>query len=233
MKKIVLFLLIALGLFAKTASAQYDKNQKKVKKTPEQTSTTQAEPSSSKAADETDADNPEEKKGFDPHKLVISPIIGLTINPIIIQLEPKVGYRFTKKIIGGVSFNYVYYNGKGIDPNTNLSYTSTSRILGGGLFGSYSVNDFIFGAADLELNSYKSTISELNQHVIQPTVFYPSFLVGAGLNFNGLYFKGQSALFQQNPFYQNRIVTSVGYFFQARILSKSNSFSFRNFGEWN
>jgi hypothetical protein len=212
MKKVTFLVVILVVVATLPSWAQFDKNTKKQKSVPEKSNDNMGTSATSNNTEESNQD-PEEKKGFDPKKLVFSPIIGLSFNPLVIQTSPKVGYRFTKRVIAGVSINYVYYKQNGIDPNTNLQYTATSRILGGGLFGSFKVTEFLFGAADLELNTYKSTISELNQHIQNPLAIYPSLLLGAGVNLNGFYIKAQYDVLNQNPFYQNRVVTSFGYFF--------------------
>jgi len=213
MRKIILILVVLTFALCQQSNAQFDKNKKKSKSIPEKSDTPKNTEDTKVSEDASGQKDTEEKKGFDPKKLVISPIIGLSFNPLVVQIAPKVGYRFKKNLIGGVSINYVYYNQKTTDPSTNLNYSVSQRIIGGGLFGSYSVTEFLFGAVDLELNTYKSKITGLNQNLDLPLELYPSFLLGGGINMGGLYIKAQYDVLQQNPFYQNRVVTSFGYFF--------------------
>jgi hypothetical protein len=212
MRKIILILVVLTFALCQQSNAQFDKNQKKSKTIPEKSDTPKNTEDAKVSEEVSGQKDTEEKKGFDPKKLVISPIIGLSFNPLVVQIAPKVGYRFKKNLIGGVSINYLYYKDKSIDP-TGLSSTVSRRLIGGGLFGSYAVTEFLFGAVDLEMNTYKSKLRSLNQNLDNPLEIYPSFLVGGGINMGGLYFKAQYDVLQKNPAYLGRAVTSFGYFF--------------------
>ena len=75
--KRLLFLLVLL--LPSLSYAQFDKRQKG-----NNTETNDESTSSRKEY----KDEKEEVKGFDPSKLVISPIIGMRFNPTLIQLQP-------------------------------------------------------------------------------------------------------------------------------------------------
>lgn len=199
--KRLLFLFILL--LPSLSYAQFDKRQK--------SNTTESDNNSSNK--QRKDEQKEDVKGFDPSKLVISPIIGMRFNPTLIQLQPKVGYRFHERLMAGVSFNYIYYKNSYFSTYYNANYTEKGRTLGGGIWGQYQVFNFLSAAADIEMNSYKYSVSMVNYNVAEPMKWYPSALVGAALGMNGFYIKFQYDLLQMNPNYQNRIVSSFGFFF--------------------
>ncbi len=200
--KRLLFLFVLL--LPSLSYAQFDKRQKG-----NNTETNDESTSSRKEY----KDEKEEVKGFDPSKLVISPIIGMRFNPTLIQLQPKVGYRFQERLMAGVSFNYVYYKDSYFSTYYNANYTEKGRTLGGGVWGQYQVFNFLFAAADIEMNSYKYSVEMVNYNVTEPVRWYPSALLGAAVGMNGFYIKFQYDFFQLNPNYQNRVVSSFGFFF--------------------
>ncbi len=200
--KRLLFLFVLL--LPSLSYAQFDKRQKG--------NSTENNQNSSNSQ-RNDKDQQEDVKGFDPSKLVISPIIGMRFNPTLVQLQPKVGYRFHERLMAGVSFNYIYYKDFYFDQRFNTNRTDKGRTLGGGIWGQYQVFNFLSAAADIEMNSYKYSVAMVNYNVTEPIKWYPSALVGAALGVNGFYIKFQYDLLQMNPNYQNRFVSSFGFFF--------------------
>lgn len=200
--KRLLFLFILL--LPSLSYAQFDKRQKG---NPSGSNDQSTESRNEKKSEE------EKVKGFDPAKLVVSPIIGLRFNPTLIQLQPKVGYQFNERLTAGVSLNYIYYKSTYFSAYYNANYTEKGRNLGGGIWGQYQVFNFLSAAADLEMNSYKYSVAMVNYNVTDPIKWYPSALLGAALGMNGFYVKFQYDFFQLNPNYQNRIVSSFGFFF--------------------
>lgn len=63
------------------------------------------------------------------------------------------------------------------------------------------------------MNSYKYSVAMVNYNVTEPVRWYPSALLGAAVGMNGFYIKFQYDFFQLNPNYQNRVVSSFGFFF--------------------
>ena len=199
--KRLLFLFVLL--LPSLSYAQFDKRQK--------SNSTESDNNSSN--NQRKDDQKEDVKGFDPAKLVISPIIGMRFNPTLIQLQPKVGYRFQERLMAGVSFNYIYYKNSYFNTFYNVDVIEKGRTLGGGIWGQYQVFNFLSAAADIEMNSYKSSVEMVSYNVTDQIKWYPSALVGGALGMNGFYIKLQYDLFQLNPNYQNRLVSSFGFFF--------------------
>jgi hypothetical protein len=200
-------LLIMSCLLTTAVQAQFDRN----------TSTKKQTTKDDNNASTKEEDEQEEEKGFSKKKLFVGGGLGLNFGTqTYIQVAPRVGYRFTKKLNAGVSFNYVYNRYKGFD-DRRLPIIDIGNTLGAGVFANYMLFNNIFGSAEFEHNKYWFSRKANNQNY-KLTESYPSFLIGAGIHQKlglgiGLNFQLLYDVLQLNPLYYRQPVVRGGVFF--------------------
>ena len=126
-------------------------------------------------------DSVEEKKGFDPQRLVIGGSLGASFgNYTFVNVSPQVGYMFNQYITAGAGINYIYNSYKYSNGDRdNYSFAGIN------LFSRVFPVRFLFLSVQPEINyswgklkygDYAGAPPDLEL----PGKWVPAFLVGAG-----------------------------------------------------
>ncbi|MBI5542182.1 MAG: hypothetical protein HY951_19145 [Bacteroidia bacterium] len=117
------------------------------------------------------------KSGFDKKRLFYGGGLGLQFGDrTLIDLSPKIGYRFTEKFSMGVGFTYVNYA-------YNKSPKFSTTMYGGNLFASYLVIENAFIYAEYELLSLESKYFSPFPTPEKDRLNIASILVGGGYKY--------------------------------------------------
>jgi hypothetical protein len=186
--------------------------------------------STEKKSESTTNDEDEFKKGFDKRKIIYGGGLGLSFgNYTNININPIVGYRFTKIVGVGISGSYNYYSHKYIDINTQLKVKDAALTYGGGLWAKAFVLEQVFKSSPLlsnifftgayEQNKIKYTQTVPNSTLDYTSKWYPSLLVGIGLRQKisdraAMNILIQHDVLEQSPLYINTpLITNFGISF--------------------
>lgn len=152
---------------------------------------------------ENDSTEPEEKKGFDPNRLVIGGNLGAGFgNYTFVNVTPQVGYMFNQYITAGVGINYLY---------NSYKYSNGDRdsynFAGVNLFARFFPIRFLYISAQPEID-YSWGKYKFGDYTTEPDYKYdgkwvPAVLVGAGAVLSpngkgGIYFGVQYDLIQND-----------------------------------
>jgi hypothetical protein len=124
-------------------------------------------------------DSVEEKKGFDPQRLVIGGSLGASFgNYTFVNVSPQVGYMFNQYITAGAGINYIYNSYKYSNGDRdNYSFAGIN------LFSRVFPVRFLFLSVQPEINyswgKYKTESPSLPD-IDYGGAWVPAFLVGAG-----------------------------------------------------
>ena len=142
----------------------------------------------------------EEKKGFDPQRLVIGGSLGASFgNYTFVNVSPQVGYMFNQYITAGAGINYIYNSYKypnGDKDNYNFA--------GLNLFSRVFPVRFLFLSVQPEMNySWGKINYTVGPDYKYPGEWVPAFLIGAGAVLSpggkgGIYLSLQYDVIQNN-----------------------------------
>lgn len=131
----------------------------------------------------------EEKKGFDPSRLVFGGNLSLSFGDYtFINISPQVGYMFSNMFTAGAGINYINSSYKYKDYNGNQLYKESYGYAGMNLFGRFYPTHFLFAMLQPEINYSWGKVDFNNS--AQPDTklegkWVPTLLVGAGLVLGG------------------------------------------------
>ena len=124
---------------------------------------------------ESDSTEQEEKKGFDPNRLVIGGSLGASFgNYTFVNVTPQVGYMFNQYITAGVGLNYIFNSYKESDYKWNNNFAGVN------LFARVFPVRFLYVSAQPEINYSwgKEKYGDAEQKL--EGKWMPACLVGAG-----------------------------------------------------
>lgn len=117
------------------------------------------------------------KSGFDRKKLFFGGGLGLQFGDrSLIDISPKIGYRFTEKFSMGVGFTYINYA-------YNKTPKFSTTMYGGSLFASFVVIENAFVHAEYELLSLESKYFSPFPTPEKDRLNIASILVGGGYRY--------------------------------------------------
>ncbi|MDH6309966.1 hypothetical protein M2451_002856 [Dysgonomonas sp. PFB1-18] len=205
MKKFILALSILLSASIACHSQIYVDNQGNVY---DQRQTTTTTSTTSKTAVKSSGYSSGSK--FDASKLTFGGNLSLQFGDYtVVGISPQVGYDFNKYFTAGAGLGYTYYKDKYYDYKWNASYLSFD------LFGRVYPIEYIVLGIQPEISRMWQTIDYYGAGKVSESKFVPSFLVGAGLRFQGMIAMIQYDVVQdKHSPYGNNIFYSVGYTFR-------------------
>jgi hypothetical protein len=149
----------------------------------------------------------EEKKKFDPSRLVFGGNLGASFgNFTFINISPQVGYRFSPMLTAGAGINYIYSSFRVDDLNGNALYREKFSFAGLNLFGRFFPTNFLFVSLQPEVNYSWGKIDFENSDqpdIKQDGTWVPTLLAGAGVMMGGSGGRGGVMLSLQYDLAQN------------------------------
>ena len=150
----------------------------------------------------------EEKSSFDMSRVTFGGNfgIGLEYQTTRINIAPQIGYFFTPQLNAGAGISYLFYK---FNIDGEPGRVNKYNYFGINVFGRYYPTKYIVLHAQPEINYLKGKAGG-----VKKSEFVPAFIVGAGVNFNGVTLMIQYDV-AQNRFspYGELLFYSIGFSF--------------------